>query len=315
MKGVDFEREVWPILADSCVKCHGAPKKDRRGRMRSAKAGLRLDGKGHILAGSETSKTVVVPGKAKESLLIQLVSLPADDDEIMPPKGDPLTKQQIATLARWIDEGAEFGSWKGAGGGARAAEGASAPADPRAAIHKILKEVAQGVEPVEAAALQNVCAGLATVEPVLPGSPLLRVSFSSHERKITDELLQGLKPLSDHIAQLDLGRASISEKSLPLLFTMKRLVRLDLQWTRVSGDFAGADWLHLRSLNLNGTKVTDAAIPVLQGLGKLEHLYVWETAITDSSVAALRAARPKLRVRHKLRLPEPAPAEGGRRSQ
>ena len=31
----------------------------------------------------------------------------------MPPKGDPLTKDEIEALKSWIQQGAKFGDWKG----------------------------------------------------------------------------------------------------------------------------------------------------------------------------------------------------------
>ncbi|MEM7164671.1 MAG: c-type cytochrome domain-containing protein [Planctomycetota bacterium] len=314
-----FATDVWPILEANCINCHGPDRKDSRGRLRKAKAGLRLDGKGHILAGSRATSTVVVPGDAAKSMLVQLISLPHDDEEIMPPKGEPLTKAQIATITKWIDSGADFGKWQGAAGG-KVPAGAGAGEGPKTSLQKIYGEVGKGLEPLEAAQLQGVCGGLARVEAVLPGSPLLRVSFSSHEKEVTDDVLRGLVPLRGHVAHLDLGRVAITDKSLQLLASMPRLVRLDLQWTAVSGpglvatltpEPSAALWTQLISLNLNGTKTNDAALVPLQKLPKLQHLYIWDTPVTVEASDALRKARPKLRVRHQLRLPAPAP-EGAR---
>ena len=52
---VDFEEEVWPILEERCVECHKAPF-EQNGRRKEPKAGLRLDGAGHIMAGSDVEK-------------------------------------------------------------------------------------------------------------------------------------------------------------------------------------------------------------------------------------------------------------------
>ena len=107
---VDFAKEIWPMLKDSCVKCHGPDYKDKRGRMKKAKAGLRLDSKKAILEGSKEGK-VFVAGNADESSLYNLTILPEDHDDVMPPKGDLLTKEQTELLKRWINEGAKFGKW------------------------------------------------------------------------------------------------------------------------------------------------------------------------------------------------------------
>lgn len=95
---VDFKTQVWPILDKSCIRCHDAKKK---------KGDLRLDTKAHAMKGGE-SGPAIVPGKAAESRLYKLITLPEDDDDFMPAKGDPLTKEQRELIRRWIDEGAHW---------------------------------------------------------------------------------------------------------------------------------------------------------------------------------------------------------------
>lgn len=99
-KKVDFVREVQPILANHCVKCHGPEKQ---------KGGLRLDVKSDAFKQLDSGKPAVTRNQGKESLLIELVR-GNEFDEIMPPKGKgkPLTPAQIATLTRWIDQGADW---------------------------------------------------------------------------------------------------------------------------------------------------------------------------------------------------------------
>ena len=103
---VRFERDVLPILEAKCVTCHGPEDQFNE---------LRLDSKERILRGGKNGK-VLVPGSPDQSPIYVRVSLPPDDLDIMPAEGDPLTAAQVDTLRRWIAEGAEFGSWSGAGG-------------------------------------------------------------------------------------------------------------------------------------------------------------------------------------------------------
>src|SRR5438067_1529054 len=46
-------------------------------------------------------------GKAKASLLVQVLSGSHDDTPQMPYKRNPLTTEQIALIAQWINEGAK----------------------------------------------------------------------------------------------------------------------------------------------------------------------------------------------------------------
>ena len=94
---VDFVQEIQPIFAERCYQCHGPNRQE---------AAFRLDHKPTLLAGGELGKALV-PGKSDESLLIHFVAGLREEGR-MPKKGDPLSKDQIALLRAWIDQGAEF---------------------------------------------------------------------------------------------------------------------------------------------------------------------------------------------------------------
>lgn len=110
---VNFAKDVYPFLENSCVSCHKAPYiKEGRTRPTKPKAGLRFDAAfGYVLGGD--SGAVIVPGKPEESPILQRTLLDEDHDDFMPPKGDVLTEEQKKTLEAWIKEGADFGDWKG----------------------------------------------------------------------------------------------------------------------------------------------------------------------------------------------------------
>ena len=95
---VDFAREVRPILSTQCFQCHGPDEKAR-------KAKLRLD-----LRDEALKSGTIVPGKPDESEVVKRVCS-TDPDVRMPPeklKKPALTADQIATLKRWIAEGAKY---------------------------------------------------------------------------------------------------------------------------------------------------------------------------------------------------------------
>ena len=92
----DFEQEIKPILETRCLSCHVGEK---------PKGDLRLDSRENAFIGGENGPSIVA-GKPLESTLYTLTVLPSDDDSIMPPKGDPLTKKETDALRRWIEQGA-----------------------------------------------------------------------------------------------------------------------------------------------------------------------------------------------------------------
>ncbi len=95
---VDFDVHIMPILQERCIECHGPEKQ---------KGKLRVDSLAWIAKGSR-GDPVVISGNPDESSFYTLTILPEDDPDIMPAKGDPLTKAQQALIYRWIEQGVDF---------------------------------------------------------------------------------------------------------------------------------------------------------------------------------------------------------------
>ena len=95
---VDFNRDISPILSDTCFACHGPDAGQR-------KAGLRFDTREAAFA-----KTgVIIPGDASNSRLIKRITAAQREMRMPPPGSDrSLTTSQIELLRRWIDEGAKW---------------------------------------------------------------------------------------------------------------------------------------------------------------------------------------------------------------
>jgi mono/diheme cytochrome c family protein len=95
---VDFARDVMPILAANCHRCHGPENQE---------GGLRLHRGADAQRGGD-SGAVIVPGQSADSILYQYVA--GTGDNVMPPEGDGdrLTEEQVARIAKWIDQGAPW---------------------------------------------------------------------------------------------------------------------------------------------------------------------------------------------------------------
>ena len=110
---VDFEKQIFPIFKAKCLKCH-SKEHEEKGKMKKPKGGLVLDNAAGIKkGGKEDKEKCLVAGKASESTIYTATTVMRDDDKAIPPdgKGDPLTDQEKELLKKWIDEGANFGSW------------------------------------------------------------------------------------------------------------------------------------------------------------------------------------------------------------
>lgn len=98
---VEFKRDIQPLLERSCVACHSGER---------AKGGFQVVNRASLLQGGKRGDPVVVAGHSSQSALLRLVSDQVEDLE-MPPLGKrekfpALTKDEVARLSAWIEQGA-----------------------------------------------------------------------------------------------------------------------------------------------------------------------------------------------------------------
>ena len=90
-----------PIFGKYCLSCHGHDDPD---------GGLVLERHSTLLKGGE-SGAAILSGKSSGSLLVRLIESSAK--EVMPPgKRKKLTADEIATIKKWIDAGAELAAFQ-----------------------------------------------------------------------------------------------------------------------------------------------------------------------------------------------------------
>jgi len=97
---VSFDRDIRPIMSDTCFRCHGP---DASSRM----ANMRLDIREEALK-PKRNGTPIVPGDIEHSEIIQRVF--AKDGRVMPPPfaHKELTEMQKNTIRRWVEQGAKY---------------------------------------------------------------------------------------------------------------------------------------------------------------------------------------------------------------
>ncbi|GDY14061.1 hypothetical protein LBMAG53_29390 [Planctomycetota bacterium] len=290
----DFATKIKPIFDERCISCHGEKK---------VKAGLRLDTPAGITAGGK-SGAAVVAGKPEASKLVTLISHPAGHEDIMPPKGGPLTKEQIELIKAWVAGGAVT-----AGGDAKAKPAESKPQpfmipvrEPRAAL-----PADQTAAP---STLLERCAKVGLAVSALPGSTglyevnarHLPTPWSAAESDLVGRLGSG-------VVSLDLS-PNTTDAHLAVLTKLPALVHLRLAGTAItdSGLETVAKSTRLERLDLRGTVVTDAGLDQIAKLPALQSVVLIGTKTTADGVAKLRAALPKLVVKTDADLPAGDPA-------
>ena len=97
-----FSRDVRPILARYCFKCHGPDEQTRAG-------GLRLDLPEAAVQPTDSGAIAIVAGQPDHSEMIARITA-TDANEVMPPPSTKteLTADQKETLRRWIASGGQY---------------------------------------------------------------------------------------------------------------------------------------------------------------------------------------------------------------
>lgn len=290
-EGIHFVREILPIFKDRCIECHQAPF-EKNGRLIKPKAGLRMDGLAHLMFGSDEGP-VLVPNHPSKSPLYNRVSLPADDDDRMPPKGDPLTGDQLDLIRQWIGQGADFGTWRGATDGLDQlvrkdpSELARVPE-----FVSFYQAMGQDLKPVSSELISQTrkATGL-LIRPIGKGSSLLEVRVVTRHGRVKDSTLEPLLPLAGSIVKLDLRDTMITDEGCRIIAEFTNLVELNLRGCQIGNEGAlrFAELSKLQTLNLGSTKVSKEAVAPLLKLPALLHLNLWQTqagaeTINSSSV-------------------------------
>jgi WD40 repeat protein/mono/diheme cytochrome c family protein len=97
---VSFRAQVAPILVGKCLACHG--ERDARGE-------YQLHTFETLLAAGESGLDPITAGEPGSSYLLDLL-VDSSPESRMPKGGQPLSADEIATVERWIREGARFDS-------------------------------------------------------------------------------------------------------------------------------------------------------------------------------------------------------------
>ncbi|MFK7741879.1 MAG: c-type cytochrome domain-containing protein [Planctomycetota bacterium] len=270
---VDFTKQIAPILVERCIECHGP--KEQEGD-------LRLDAKEFVFAEGDEDFWTVYPKDAENSELLRRLGLPLDDEEVMPAKGEPLSKAQQALFDQWVKEGA---TWPAAGDEFIQKELAAQ------VLPKITFELPEISEPQQQA-IERAMAELrelgGVVQRVAADTSALDVNLSLLRDKADDDAFRKLEALAPVLVWLNVSRTAITDESAVLLGKLTQLRRLNLAGTKLGRpSFQSlAAMKQLEYLNAYATSFSDDELPYLLELPALRKFYAWQSKVTKGGVKA-----------------------------
>ena len=293
---VSFSEQIEPILDTHCWKCHGPT-----GR---ARAGLRLvsqDDFERVL----DEHPVVSSGAPDRSELFDVITLPRDDDDAMPPSGPGLSSEEIALVRLWIEQGGSTESTASASDENRAAPRIDSDSTPKASSDRgdsesdpVALEQAKDIERLSEVLLTR---GV-PLKPIARDSNFLELNASALSHRIDppfgDDDLQRITALSTVLVSLDLSHTEVTDSGLAALAGFDELQSLTLKGTSVSSESVDllAALTGLQRLNLYETQIDDSGLSGLMRSASLRRLFVGSSRVTDAGVKAARSLNSEVDV-------------------
>jgi uncharacterized membrane protein len=272
-----FEHAVLTVFEKKCISCHNSSK---------SKGDLVLNRQESVLKGG-ASGALFLPGDPDNSLLIQRLHLPVDDEKHMPPKGKTqLTDEEKALIELWIFHNAPFEQ--------RIVQLPDGHPLRQVATNYLSlndKRTRQydfdGADPVILQSLRNENR---VIQPLYKDSPALDiVFFNPAEFKPLD--LEELLALKQQIVSINLHQMPLQDDKSEVLRGFENLEKLNLNFTGISDHGLGSlgSFKNLRQISLSGTNIGYAGIKnFIKEQPMLRLVALWETKVTEHDILKLK---------------------------
>jgi Leucine-rich repeat (LRR) protein len=207
----------------------------------------------------------------------------------MPANGKaPLSKEQTAILAYWLEVGAPENK-------------RLAPLKMDAKMRSIfesffkLKEdplLAFKAVPANDNKIQKLQKAGFKVEQIYQNSPLLEVKFSL-KNKPPVRLLSEIK---DQLVWLHLPNSSLNDEDLIEIGKLTQLFKLNISHNKITdqGLLALSNLKNLRTLNIYGTDINKKGLTACLSLPMIKKIFLWDTNIDSTYLADLQKKHTKI---------------------
>ena len=280
-----FEDVVQPILQKKCLQCHQDGK---------SKGNLSIESLQALYRGGKNGAAVVA-GKPNESELYKRITLDPDNKDFMPQDGKtPLTKSEVKIIKWWIEKA-------GAISGKKIAElknadvikpeialclGMDGVAGPTEQGHAFTQATNPDI-PVQTDTSQigHLRKKGVMVRLMLKNPLMLDVTLPARSGIKAGELRNEILPLAKNIIWLNLSSNNFSDSDLSFLKSFTNLEKLRIEKNPLTDQITHnlTTLKHLESVNLNQTKITNAAVVNLKKNSAVKNIYTWGTAVTQTN--------------------------------
>ncbi|MCF2947085.1 hypothetical protein L0668_03135 [Paraglaciecola aquimarina] len=263
---------IQPMLEKRCISCHNDSKQ---------KGKLNLTTLENIMQGGKSGPAIVAQD-LHGSELYHRITLAHGEKGFMPAEGKtPFTQEQTNTFKWWIEAGAP-------------ATG-EVTQFIKTKQDKVLLNNLLGISdefvlaPIEPISLQQeialVDAGF-VFKTLSQNSNYLMVDLSVKSQDLTENALNALLNISQHVVSLNLRNTHTSDGQLVQIAKLTNLQKLRLEHNPITtqGMQSLVTLANLKSLNLYKTQVDNSVLPLLSEFPVLKSVFLGETLVTSEQL-------------------------------
>ncbi len=269
-----FQHLVQPILESKCITCH------KEGKV---KGELRMDHLAGLQKGGKTGP-FFIPGDTENSLLIQRIHLPLENEEHMPPKNKAqLTEEELEILRLWVASGGSFDQ--------KITELSREEPLFVLASNKFSAQKSYTFAAASESDVNQLSNFFRKVNPIYPGSPALEVAYYGTSAFDPSSLTE-LKKVSEQVVKINLNRMPLESVDLDFLADFPNLEELQLNFTGIKAEqISGLKNLpNLRKLAISGNALGSESLDALGQLKQVKKLFLWNSGLNDQDRDQLQSA-------------------------
>ncbi len=279
---------IHPVFEQNCITCHNPEKLKGEFNMETYQSLLKGGDMGYAIS----------PGDSEDSELYLRITLPHDDEDFMPAEGKPpFTREEVALVGWWIDEGASPDL--------PISEFSDIPASIQSYIDQVFDsmvseeelEKREGERQELYAQLNQLHESLGIlIIPTEPKSREFKLETFATQEHFDNSKLKQLEPFASTFVDADLSGTQLTDEAIVTLCKFENLRSLNLSKTKIRGKNIGqlATLENLQSLNLYGTPISSDHLDSLAKLKQLKHLFLFQTELYQETILAqLKEALPE----------------------
>lgn len=275
---------VEPVLSKKCMQCHNEKKKKGDFQMHNFEA---------LMKGGKNGKEII-PGDLDHSELIKRIMLNKEDDKHMPPKGKTqFTNNELDLLNWWVLHGVSNSQ--------KINEVATNDTIKRFLVsdqkESGMNVMLEKIVAADSAAMIELKKINVAIVPIAAGTNFIEVNMVNAS-SFSDKNAMLLEKLAPQIMWLILSDSKISDEGLNLLKQCANATKLNLKNTVITNASVPkiGTLKKLEYLNIVGTKINDEGLLELIPSESLRKIYCWNTGITENGIQRFQKKYPKIEI-------------------